>query len=43
MKRVVQDNASSFNIADNLSVPYFTKEETVALLELHEHETGQWN
>jgi AAA-like domain len=38
---VVQDNASPFNIADNLNVPYFTNEETVALLELHEHETGQ--
>jgi AAA-like domain len=39
---VVQDNASPFNIADNLNVPYFTDEETVALLELHEHETGQF-
>jgi AAA-like domain len=38
---VVQDNASPFNIADNLNVPYFTKEETVALLEQHEAETGQ--
>ncbi len=38
---VVQDNASPFNIADNLNVPYFTTEETFALLELHERETGQ--
>jgi AAA-like domain len=39
---VVQDHASPFNIADNLNVPYFTKEETAVLLELHEHETGQF-
>jgi AAA-like domain len=38
---VVQDHASPFNIADNLNVPYFTKEETFALLEQHEQETGQ--
>ncbi len=38
---VVQDNASPFNVADNLTVPYFTNEETLALLELHEQETGQ--
>ena len=39
---VVQDNASPFNIADNLPVPYFTKEETFALLGQHEAETGQF-
>ena len=38
---VVQDNASPFNIADNLNVPYFTDEETLDLLEQHEAETGQ--
>ncbi len=38
---VVQDNASPFNIADNLNVPYFTNEETRTLLEQHEQETGQ--
>ena len=38
---VVQDNASPFNIADNLDVPYFTSEETFELLSMHELETGQ--
>ena len=38
---VVQDNASPFNIADNLNVPYFTKEEVLELLHQHEKETGQ--
>ena len=38
---VVQDNASPFNITDNLNVPYFTNEETRALFEQHETETGQ--
>lgn len=38
---VVQDNASPFNIADNLDVPYFTDEETRELLAQHEQETGQ--
>jgi predicted AAA+ superfamily ATPase len=38
---VVQDNASPFNIADNLNVPYFTDEETLELLGQHETETGQ--
>ena len=38
---VVQDNASPFNIADNLTVPYFTNEETLELLGQHEQETGQ--
>jgi len=39
---VVQDNASPFNIADNLDVPYFTNEETLELLHMHEKETGQF-
>jgi hypothetical protein len=39
---VVQDNASPFNIADNLEVPYFTNEETAELLYMHEEETGQF-
>jgi hypothetical protein len=38
---VVQDNASPFNITDNLNVPYFTNEETLELLGQHERETGQ--
>jgi hypothetical protein len=38
---VVQDNASPFNIADNLEIPYFTSEETAQLLHMHEEETGQ--
>ena len=38
---VVQDNASPFNIADNLNVPYFTNAETLELFEQHEAETGQ--
>ncbi|MCO6489722.1 MAG: ATP-binding protein [Phaeodactylibacter sp.] len=38
---VVQDNASPFNIADNLDVPYFTDKETFELLGQHEMETGQ--
>ncbi len=38
---VVKDNASPFNIADNLNVPYFTNEETMELLNQHERETGQ--
>jgi hypothetical protein len=38
---VVKDNASPFNIADNLNVPYFTNEETFELLGQHERETGQ--
>lgn len=37
----VQDNASPFNIADNLLVPYFTEEEVNELLQQHTHETGQ--
>ncbi len=38
---VVSDNASPFNIADNLNVPYFTRAEVFELLQQHEHETGQ--
>ena len=38
---VVEDNASPFNIADNLNVPYFTNKETHQLLGQHETETGQ--
>ena len=38
---IVQDNASPFNIADNLDVPYFTKEEVFELLHQHETGTGQ--
>ncbi|OQY02873.1 MAG: hypothetical protein B6I20_06285 [Bacteroidetes bacterium 4572_117] len=38
---VVQDNASPFNIADDLNVPYFTAEEVNGLLQQHETETGQ--
>ncbi|MEN8122924.1 MAG: ATP-binding protein [Bacteroidota bacterium] len=38
---VVSDNASPFNIADNLNVPYFTIEEVHELLLQHENETGQ--
>ena len=38
---VVSDNASPFNIADNLNVPYFTNEEVHELLHQHETETGQ--
>ena len=38
---VVSDNASPFNIADNLSVPYFTDDEVFELLGQHETETGQ--
>ncbi|MCB1158188.1 MAG: ATP-binding protein [Leptospiraceae bacterium] len=38
---IIQDNASPFNIADDLSLSYFSNEETVELLEQHETETGQ--
>ncbi len=38
---VVQDNASPFNIADNLNIPYFTDAEVQELLGQHEAETGQ--
>ena len=38
---IVQDNASPFNIADNLNVPYFTRDEVYELLHQHEEETLQ--
>jgi len=38
---IIQDNASPFNIADNLDVPFFTKDEVFELLCQHETETGQ--
>ncbi len=38
---VVSDNASPFNIADNLNVPYFTNDEVFELLGQHETETAQ--
>ena len=38
---VVSDNASPFNIADNLNIPYFTNKEVFELIEQHEKETKQ--
>ncbi len=38
---VVSDNASPFNIADNLNVPYFTDDEVYELIGQHETETKQ--
>ena len=38
---VVKDNASPFNVTDNLNIPYFTNEETLELLNQHEREMGQ--
>ncbi len=38
---VIQDNASPFNIADNLEVDYFTQAEVSTLLEMHEKATNQ--
>ncbi len=38
---IVQDNASPFNISDNLNVPYFTRDEVFELLQQHETETKQ--
>ena len=38
---IVRDNASPFNIADNLEIPYFTNDETSELLHMHEEDTGQ--
>ncbi len=38
---VVEDNASPFNIADTVNVPYFTVKETYQLLAQHETDTGQ--
>ncbi len=38
---VISDNASPFNIADNLNIPYFTNDEVFELFGQHETETGQ--
>ncbi len=38
---IVQDDASPFNIADTLRMPYFTNKETLELFAQHETETGQ--
>ncbi|MEN9443931.1 MAG: hypothetical protein RIS47_821 [Bacteroidota bacterium] len=38
---LVNDNASPFNITDNLNIPYFTNDEVEELLGQHENETGQ--
>jgi hypothetical protein len=38
---IIQDNASPFNIADNLEVDYFTQTEVFELLAMHETQTGQ--
>jgi AAA-like domain len=38
---IVADNASPFNIAENLNLPYFTYDESIELLQMHETETGQ--
>ncbi|KLO22956.1 AAA-like domain-containing protein, partial [Marinitoga sp. 1155] len=38
---ILEDNASPFNIAEYLEVPYFTKEQVYDLLNQHETETGQ--
>ncbi|MBM7560347.1 MULTISPECIES: AAA-like domain-containing protein [Marinitoga] len=38
---VLEDNASPFNIAEHIEVPYFTKEKVYDLLNQHEKETGQ--
>ncbi len=38
---IIKDNASPFNVADNLEIPYFTTEESYELFAQHETETGQ--
>ncbi|WGS63909.1 AAA-like domain-containing protein [Marinitoga aeolica] len=38
---ILEDNASPFNIAEHMEVPYFTKEQVYDLLNQHEKETGQ--
>ena len=38
---IIKDNASPFNIADNLELDFFTNEETFELLGMHEKETKQ--
>ncbi len=38
---IIKENASLFNIVDNLEMPYFTVEEVQELFAQHETETGQ--
>lgn len=38
---VVRENASPFNIAENLNIPFFSDEESYELFKQHEDETGQ--
>ncbi len=38
---LIKDNASPFNIADNLEIGFFTDSEARTLLEMHEKATGQ--
>ncbi len=38
---IIKDNASPFNIADNLELDFFTDSEARTLLEMHEKETEQ--
>jgi hypothetical protein len=38
---VVADNASPFNITENMNIPYFSRKESFDLLKMHEDETGQ--
>ena len=38
---IVADNASPFNIAENMNIGYFSKEECFTLFGMHETETGQ--
>ncbi len=38
---IISDNASPFNITDNLNIPYFTSKEVLELFALHEDTTKQ--
>ncbi len=38
---IIQDNASPFNVTNNLAIPFFSNEESLELLGQHETETGQ--
>ena len=38
---IIKDNASPFNIADNLELDFFTDDEALELFRMHENETGQ--
>ena len=38
---IIKDNASPFNIADNLELDFFTNDEALELFGMHENETGQ--